>query len=275
MIRIEGSAAGAAVLTLAWTIAGAARLPSPSGAATSSCRGPSTAEPSGRSARRAHASPHAQSELAPAAATLSLVLASPDQTIALRRDRDDGSIFGKATQIDADGRVRTAPVLFFLNGFDKLKPDTVFAAGTGSSTTTGAAGATSASPRRWSRLGEKPHATAAPASTARTRSAMRSSACSRPTVETQHALADAEFGPGLFRQTLVRRGGRVGDQALASPRLLEILTIFSAFSVAKAAALPPFTSKATMVEPRIICLAQTSAWGWSGSPGYITVATAG
>ncbi len=132
MIRIEGSAAGAAVLTLAWTIAGAASAAEPvwrGDLVVQRAINCGTVGPIGQEGTRFTAT--LNPKLAPAEATLSLVLASPDQTIALRRDRDDGSIFGKATQIDADGRVRTAPVLFFLNGFDKLKPDTVFAAGTG------------------------------------------------------------------------------------------------------------------------------------------------
>ena len=54
---------------------------------------------------------------------------------------------------------------------------------------------------------------------------------------------------------------------LASPRLLEMRTISSAFSKSKAAFLPALRSKQIRVDPPVICLAMMSACGWSGLPG--------
>lgn len=65
-------------------------------------------------------------KLADGEANLSLVLTHPSQTIALRRDAADGSIFGRATVIAGDGRVRTTKALFFLGGLGGLGVGTTF-----------------------------------------------------------------------------------------------------------------------------------------------------
>ena len=54
---------------------------------------------------------------------------------------------------------------------------------------------------------------------------------------------------------------------LASPRLLEILTISSAFWKANADFLPPFSEKQISVEPPLICFFTSAACGWSARPG--------
>lgn len=80
--------------------------------------------PIGETGSRFHAA--LNPKLADAEANLTLVLTHPAQTIAFRRDAADGSIFGRASMIEADGSVRTRKALFFLSGLAGLNTGTTF-----------------------------------------------------------------------------------------------------------------------------------------------------
>ncbi len=88
-----------------------------------------------------------------------------------------------------------------------------------------------------------------------------------PDRKAEHALADSELAPGLFGETLMRGRRGMRDEALASPRLFEILMIWKPFATLKAAARLPLTSKAMRFDPPDIWRWMMSACGWSARPG--------
>ena len=79
--------------------------------------------------------------------------------------------------------------------------------------------------------------------------------------EADEAFADAEFGARLRRQPLMRRGRRMGDEALGVAEIVGDPRKLQRVEDAEAAALPPLTSKPTSVEPPRICFFTIAACG--------------
>jgi len=83
-----------------------------------------------------------------------------------------------------------------------------------------------------------------------------------PGGEADKTLADAELGARLWREPLVRRGRRMGDETLGvaeivgDPRDLQPVE-----RQRNAPALPPLTSKPIRVEPARICFFTSAACG--------------
>ena len=89
----------------------------------------------------------------------------------------------------------------------------------------------------------------------------------QPDRKPQCAGIDPQFGSRPLGEVLVGRRCRMGDPGLlASPRLFEMRTISSAFWKAKAASLPPFSSRQISVEPPVIWRATNRPEGWSLAP---------
>ena len=79
--------------------------------------------------------------------------------------------------------------------------------------------------------------------------------------EPDKALADAEFGARLRRQPLMRRGRRMGDEALGVAEIVRDPRQLQRVETTERAALPPLTSKPTSVDPARICFLTIAACG--------------
>ena len=82
-----------------------------------------------------------------------------------------------------------------------------------------------------------------------------------PGGEADKTFADAEFGARLRRQPLMRRGRRMGDEALGVAEIVGDPRQLQRVEQRNAAALPPLTSKPISVEPARICFFTRAACG--------------
>jgi hypothetical protein len=82
-----------------------------------------------------------------------------------------------------------------------------------------------------------------------------------PGREANKALADAEFGARLRRQPLMRRGRRMGDEALGVAEIVGDPRDLQRVEAAERAGLAALDLEADQVEPARICFFTSSACG--------------
>ena len=88
-----------------------------------------------------------------------------------------------------------------------------------------------------------------------------------PARQPHQAVADAELGARRRRQALMRRGRRMGDQALGVAEIVGDAHELERVLEAERAGLAALDLERHQVEPPRICRCTIAACGWSGRPG--------